>query len=748
MTAAVQSPSKVVPDHSTVTTRPNVTANCVALETCTKCLDAAPDCSWSLVRQSCNNTVATEQQLMENESDDGHHHPPSQAVVDIRSCPRLTVTNQKYGTFYSTHRTVNVLVANDPNGRLRELLLRSNVTCHMNDMVYAGQVEDGGRKITCVSDLTEVVDTLESSTVYFVVTMNGVPLSFENMLDHYLESFKSRDTCDDEQSPSDECKLCLWQHDVYQYYCQWCPASNTCTGSYQHCDVRQLNAPASVVSLPDVVIRCPEVKIESITPRYGSWAGGTTMRIVIKNHKILAEKRVTVVKVADSRCLLPTVSMDGTTIMCTIPPSNSSELKEGPVEVTYKSEADLEDRPLSLPTYTLRSNQTFYFVEPVITSMTPACGPITGGTRVTIRGQFLDAGKTIRVYMRENITCAVQSHTQNEMTCVTGPSDQPATGRVRLEFDHYLSKYVHDPPFAYTSAPVLEAGQIFRGIAAGGTRLPVRGHNFACIHNPLVHIEYNGIHYTGGCVVHNDTYMVCTAPTINRPAPHQVAALRFGFLADYNDTTVHIPLPDATPDYTLYPDPVYTYFETDGGRSVTVYGLNLDLGYDVADLSVMFHKANVPCNVTSVQSDRIVCLPPKQLMDDHYDYGGDDYGDGNDYADLPLALVNEDIRVTVGNLVYELKGKDQMPRHTNSLRINTIIFGGIAIVSLVITIVAAVVYCAKIVMTVSTQQTEMRSLCEHLNDTTATEAGCTVNESCEDSSSSPALSKDEQEKNI
>jgi len=351
-------------------------------------------------------------------------------------------------------------------------------------------------------------------------------------------------------------------------------------------------------------------------------------------------------------------------------------------------------------------------------SVYPTCGPTTGGTKITIRGQFMDAGNTVRVYIRENITCEVQSRTANEVICITGASNSTATSAVRIEFDHYLSKYVHDPPFMYTAEPTLDGGQTFRGIASGGTQLPVFGQNFACIHNPFVHVSYNGIQYTGGCVVKNNTYLLCTAPTINRPAPHQVTALKFGFQADFNNSIVKMLPPTGTPDYTLYPDPVYTDFDTDG-RIVTVNGLNMDQGYDHdVDLTVLFHNTGVRCNVTSVQPDRIVCQPPKRLSLKDNDGRSsenqiDDYEDEED--ELPAVLVNDEIIVTVGNLVYEVKRKPQTRRYSRPLRINTIIFGGIALVSLIITIIAAVVYCMKIAMTISNQQTEMRSLCEHLN---------------------------------
>lgn len=595
--------------------------------------------------------------------------------------------------------TVRVKVSNDTDGALGAMLRASNLTCRLNEWNATAAVS--ADEIVCqishnASDHSATPRSRPSSILYFSVAANGVPLQFDRIRDHYIIMYHN--PCHANGTKPAHCASCFWDDDQYRYYCKWCSRDDRCSGTYQHCDVRRLSDLSRVTPVATVRVKCPAAHVQSIEPAYGPWAGGTTMRIAVSNHEILSENRLTRVTVAGRRCLLPTkVVGGGGTLKCTITTTNATDLDEGPVEVTYVTEDE------SLPNLTLQSDETFYFVDPEITSMRPTCGPTKGGTVLNIRGNFLDAGSAVRVFINENITCAVKSHGQNDVSCVTGPSDGPAAGLVKLEFDGYLSKYVHSPVFHYTGEPTVAAGQRFSGIASGGTRLPVRGRYFTCIENPFVYVSYNGIRHTGACQVTNDTYMECRSPKVNRPAPRTATALPFGFQADF-DKKILLLEPPGESDYELFPDPVVTDFDTDG-RTVTINGHHLDQGYPADDLSVQFPGHQVPwCNVTLVSAQQIVCLqsrpspersspPSTPLVDGH----GDDT-----------------ILVSVGvNIAYEVK-KKPTAHYSSPLKL-TIFLSVVTLVSLVISFVGVIVYCLKVMITASGQQTEMQSLCENLS---------------------------------
>uniref|UniRef100_A0A2S2QLK2 Plexin-A2 n=1 Tax=Sipha flava TaxID=143950 RepID=A0A2S2QLK2_9HEMI len=669
--------------------------NCAVKYTCLDCVKLAPKCMWLMATQTCNRTTAT--------TDASTGSPPPLTAYGEESCPSFDVTFNKSRDDYGiTHHHVKVLVSNDPMWAFRALLHRSVIKCYMNEVNVTGKEFDG--RITCDLPENKVINPAMSKSPfsYVSVTMGGVTLAFNDRLDHYLDTHHFNG-CVAQQEYNDECVSCSWDtEDGRRYYCRWCSGNDQCTGMSQNCDVRLLSNTTYSEDASNVEVRCPVARIESIVPAYASWAGGTTVRVTVSNHKILSENCLVVVTISTSKCLLPSTTKDGTGIMCTISPAgNGTRPADGPVRVTYVSR--LDDRP-ERNQVTVRSEKPFRFVEPEITGMRPTCGPTTGGTRVTIKGNYLDAGSSVRVFIRENITCEVMVHKPNEVSCVTGASGVPLAGRVKLEFGSYLSKYVHHALFEYTGEPTVNGNQTFSGIASGGTSMVVRGRYFTCIENPLLYVIRHGIRYTGPCHVLNSTAMVCITPKLNRPAPHVVTEqLQYGFQADFSKTILPLRPPPGSPKYHLYPDPVYTDFQTDGGRTVTINGLHLDRGYNVQDdLSVRLQHTAVPCNVTYVGPHRIVCQTPL--------WSG---GIGS-----TAGVVHDGIVVTLGNnMAYEVKRNPKRPIKAVHL---TVIFSGVAIVLLVATITIAFVYCLKIAMKASHRQTEMQSLSEHCGYTGAT----------------------------
>jgi len=185
-----------------------------------------------------------------------------------------------------------------------------------------------------------------------------------------------------------------------------------------------------------------------------------------------------------------------------------------------------------------------------------------------------------------------------------------------------------------------------------------------------------------------------------------VVTLRFGFQASRDDAGYELQLPAGAPGYRLYPDPVYTDFETaDDGRTVTINGLRLDEGYSAADdLSVRVRDAAVACNVTSATARRVVCRTALRLSD-----GGSGPANG--------------IVVAVGNLVYDVKRK--LARRTGPTLFTWFLIA-VTVVSLVVTCVVAVVYCFKIALMASSQQNEMQSLCEQHRADTANNSSATM----------------------
>lgn len=71
--------------------------------------------------------------------------------------------------------------------------------------------------------------------------------------------------------------------------------------------------------------------------------------------------------------------------------------------------------------YTAVSNDTFTYVNPVITEFRPYRGPRSGGTDVTILGTDLDSGSAFNVTIG-NVPCRLIQRSSSMVVCRTGPT--------------------------------------------------------------------------------------------------------------------------------------------------------------------------------------------------------------------------------------------------------------------------------------------------------------------------------------
>jgi len=182
---------------------------------------------------------------------------------------------------------------------------------------------------------------------------------------------------------------------------------------------------------------CNDVRIQSVEPLSGLWTGGQQIKLKVNNYVTLADGKGEVkVTVAGRDCVRPTmVDLRNNRITCLLTAASHDYMgplveEQGPVVITYQASS-----------LTVESTQTFRFVYPEITEIGPSCGPLTGGTLLTVRGRHLDAGSivTIAVAVNDGVTppvpCEVVARHSDRILCLTGPSNRPATGTVSVVFD-------------------------------------------------------------------------------------------------------------------------------------------------------------------------------------------------------------------------------------------------------------------------------------------------------------------------
>lgn len=573
-------------------------AGCESYDTCARCANA-PGCGWSVRKQAC-----------------GTGWPAA------GSCPTFAVDRQP-GPDGSSTITVTV---SDRSAELVGVLAGSaDVKCVVNAKRYDATVD--GDRIVC---RTSRPGGDRWTARFLWVVFDGTRLRFDHILDHYVTEYPAG-VPDDCRRTGPPCVSCAWDDDQsVRFYCSRCagPDDGRCGGPYRYCDVRappdykRLRADEirRAVKATAVGDQCPAARIAGFRPDRGPRAGGTAVRIDV--HGALFEPRSLVdVTVAGRRCVDVTVGSKSGALTCTVTAAEAevtaaAAADAGPVEVTYYAD-DADSSSLNL---TVRSAGNFSFVdEPAVAAVRPDSGPVTGGTALAVDGAFDADGADVRVYAAGDVPCEIAGPVRpDRLLCVTGPSDRPRSGPVRVVFGGPAGRRtVYGARFEYVPTPALDRGQSWSGIASGGTVLRVRGTGFSRAPNVTVYVA-DGPYgpREGRCRAANDTHMTCRTPALD--AGPSARTLPCGFVAHYAGTGP-VPFAEYEAGYRVHPDPAFADFEADGCCDVTVNDANPGRGYGAGDVTVRLPSSSVggggggdadaeaECTAPADSGQRVVC---------------------------------------------------------------------------------------------------------------------------------------------
>ncbi|XP_043992814.1 plexin-A1-like [Gambusia affinis] len=166
-------------------------------------------------------------------------------------------------------------------------------------------------------------------------------------------------------------------------------------------------------------------------------------------------------------------------IVCLLNDATGYRVQEAQVEVCVR--ACVND-------YRALSPRPFTFVTPYFTRVQPSQGPISGGTRVTIEGSYLNAGSSVSVSIGPQ-PCHFKRRNAREIVCVTPAVLSPSSSSVLVDID---DAELRNPEvrFNYTEDPTVLKIEPDWSIASGGTPLTVSGTNLATIREPKIRAKY------------------------------------------------------------------------------------------------------------------------------------------------------------------------------------------------------------------------------------------------------------------
>ncbi|NWX20378.1 PLXA2 protein, partial [Aegotheles bennettii] len=551
--------------------------NCSAHQLCLSCVNSAFRCHWCKYRNLCTHdpTTCSFQEGRINVSEDCPQlFPTEEILIPVGEVKPITLKARNLPQPQSGQRGYEcVLSIQGVIHRVPALRFNSSsVQCQNSSYLYDGMD---------VSNLA----------VDFAVVWNG-NFVIDNPEDLKVHLYKCA-------AQRESCGLCLKAHPKFE--CGWCSGEAKCT-LRPHCGAL---AAQPWLDWSSHNVKCSNPRITEILTVSGPPEGGTRVTIRGVNLGLDFSEIAHGVQVAGVQCTpLPEQYIVAEQIVCEMGQALPG-ISSGPVLLCIGE---------CKPEFTAKSAQQYMFVTPAVSFLNPSRGPESGGTMVTISGQYLGAGSRVSVLLG-NQTCEFYGRSMNEIVCMSAPSAH-GLGAVHVSVSVDRAQLEQTLLFEYIDDPKVQHIEPEWSIASGHTPLTITGSNLDVIQEPRIRVKYNGKEFVNVCKVVNATALSCLAPPLTpeyRPGLDAVERPdEFGFIFNnvqsllvYNDTK-----------FIYYPNPTFELLSPTGvleqkpGSPIILKGRNLcPPAPGGAKLNYTVLIGETPCAVT-VSETQLLCEPP------------------------------------------------------------------------------------------------------------------------------------------
>ncbi|XP_072305494.1 plexin-B3 isoform X2 [Eucyclogobius newberryi] len=424
-----------------------------------------------------------------------------------------------------------------------------------------------------------------------------------------------------------------------EYGCVWCPGSP---------------APSCVFNLScssAASDTCPPPHITQIVPVTGPLEGGVLLTITGSNLGMKFEDVEGGISVAGVDCVAQAEEYHiSTRVVCELGPSGKQ--KKGPVLIRVG------------PSASGRSTQEFTYQDPQLLGLVPDKGPVSGGTRLTIRGRQLLTGQAsdLQAFLGQQPCFIVEEVTDSQLVCQTGRSNR--TGGVSVSvFFGKAEKVVPNGAFKYMDDPVITEVEPGESYQAGGRMLLVEGSNLDVVQRPLVVVwvepetqrevkrkrrrqallsaKQQGFNHSVTtvsemCVLDSPSQMSCPTPKVSpqfkvKDLWFQLDNVRVHYETIKGESFVYHPNPELYPLNKEAPDTPYRFKP---GGVIAVEGVHLTRA--MSRQEVRARLGDEECEVKTLDSTHLYCEPPEAQPN------------SLDHNDLPT------LKVLMGNLEVDL----------------------------------------------------------------------------------------------
>uniref|UniRef100_A0A8C9KEW4 Plexin-A1 n=1 Tax=Panthera tigris altaica TaxID=74533 RepID=A0A8C9KEW4_PANTA len=281
-------------------------------------------------------------------------------------------------------------------------------------------------------------------------------------------------------------------------------------------------------------------------PETGPRQGGTRLTITGENLGLRFEDVRLGVRVGKVLCSpVESEYISAEQIVCEIGDASTVRSHDALVEVCVRD---------CSPHYRALSPKRFTFVTPTFYRVSPARGPLSGGTWIGIEGSHLNAGSDVAVSVGGR-PCSFSWRNSREIRCLTPPGQSPGSAPIVININR-AQLTNPEVKYNYTEDPTILKIDPEWSINSGGTLLTITGTNLATVREPRIRAKYGGVERENSCLVYNDTTMVCRAPSVDNPtrSPPELGERpdELGFIMD--DVRALLVLNSSS--FLYYPDPV------------------------------------------------------------------------------------------------------------------------------------------------------------------------------------------------
>ncbi|KAF9803702.1 hypothetical protein SFRURICE_012001 [Spodoptera frugiperda] len=596
--------------------------DCNTYSSCTQCVSSSFPCDWCVDGHRCTHDTA------ENCRNDILVTGVSRIGPSYRSgpgfCPTINSTSDG---------TNEILVPSGVKKAIKvkvhiigQFIVQTRFVCQFN---IEGRVTHVNAQLLADTIYCEAVEFTYTSrapniTASFAVIWGGSkPL--DNPDNTHILIYRCNDM-------ADNCGMCLALPE--KFGCGWCQGSDRCEVQ------EQCGVPSVWLNRTQT---CPNPEIHSFRPQLGPWDGGTNITIEGINLGRNISDIYNGVTIAGIKCQ-PIIELYVKTkqIVCTVDGPGEEVPRDGPVVVRV---AD----------YRGESKHHYAFVNPKINSIQPKYGPQSGGTKLRITGEYLNAGSNIQAFI-DDLPCAILSVSHEEAVCRTSHSYQIKMGTLRMRFDNGMRtlerekfEYMEDPIVVSVESgpPLTTQRKQPKGIPSGGISIKVTGQNFHTIQFPQIYVYHDNRPYIAPCNrIDYQSHLICESPGIESAGlvldPDRPLELEYGFNMDDVQSVQNLTSKRGEA-FLLYPDPVYERFDEDvkyfKSEYLTINGQNLDRA--CTELDVEVHIGDSLCNVTSLSRHQLTCRPPSR----------DELPDGVDTPEV-VVKVGRALTYKIGKLSY------------------------------------------------------------------------------------------------